>query len=330
MAARVDPASEPAARAERAGTVRPDAPGITASLAYVDRCLRGHRPFAIATGAAPAVAQVTGRVTALLTARPELHVVHLSTPVETAYGFLKACLDQVGFELGPAGLDDLHNLFVLFLRHEAARGRRTVVLVEGTEHCGPRVLELMQALAKVRAGATVPVTFVLTGSRELHRVLDSPGMAGLRAFTRERFDLDKALAWVPASGGTRPDPSAAVLPANERAVAAPGRVVVMRDGIILARVPLEPGRLVIGRSQRCGLPLDSRFVSRQHAMLVVAKEDVSVVDLQSTNGTLVNGQPVTSRVLEHGDLIGIGNFRLRYDCRLPEPEDATAGTQGRI
>ena len=72
---------------------------------------------------------------------------------------------------------------------------------------------------------------------------------------------------------------------------------------------------MIGRSPHCGLQLDSRYVSRQHALLVVTADSVTVVDLQSTNTTLVNGQVTVSQQLEHGDLVAIGNFRLRYDCR---------------
>lgn len=96
---------------------------------------------------------------------------------------------------------------------------------------------------------------------------------------------------------------------------APGSIVVLLDGAIIERRKLAPGKLVIGRSPQSGLRLDSRYVSRHHAMLIVAADSVTVVDLRSTNATLVNGQAAISQRLEHGDLLAIGNFRLRYDCR---------------
>jgi hypothetical protein len=294
---------------------RPDPAGVTAALAYVNRRLRGHRPFGILTGSSTGMAALMSRAASELGAREDLHLVHIAQPMEGVHAFLAASLGQLGFELGQAALDDLHNLFVVFLRHEAARGRRTVAIIEATEHSGPRVLEFLQTLSKVRAGATPAITFVLAGSRDLHRVLDSPGMSGLRPFTRERFDLDRALAWV-TPGRAQP---IKVPPAPAAVPASPGRLVVMLDGVIVERRPLAPGRLVIGRSRHAGLRLNSRYVSRQHAALAVAGEGVTVTDLGSTNSTLVNGQPVTSQQLEHGDLIAIGNFRVRYDCR-PEAD----------
>ena len=95
----------------------------------------------------------------------------------------------------------------------------------------------------------------------------------------------------------------------------PGTIIVLLDGAIVERRKLVPGKLVIGRSPHSGLRLDSRYVSRNHAVLVVTAGSVTVIDLQSTNSTLVNGQSATSQQLEHGDLLAIGNFRLRYDCR---------------
>lgn len=319
----LSPAPEDRAPAD----VRVDPARVTAGLAYINRCLRGHRPFGVLTGSARGMAELADRAATTFEAREDLHAVRVTTPTDSVQAFLANCLAQLGFELYQAGLDDLHNLLVVFLRHEGARGRRTVAIVEGTEHCGPRVLEFMQTLSKVRAGATPAITFLLTGSRDLHRVLDSPGMAGMRPFTRERFDLDRSLAWVtpgdkprqaprPAMPGQGPAPAAA-------GDIAPGSVVVMLDGALIERRLLAPGRLVIGRSPQSGLRLDSRYVSRHHAVLIITADAVTVVDLRSTNATLVNGIAASSQQLEHGDIVAIGNFRLRYDRRIqPLPTES--------
>lgn len=294
---------------------------LAAGIAYTNRCLRGHRPFGIATGSAEAMAAFVECAAAHCEAREDLHLIRVTTPTDNIHAFLASCLAQLGFELIQAGLDDLRNLLIVFLRHEGARGRRTIAIIEGAEHCGPRVLEFMQTLARIRAGATPAMTFLLTGSRDLHRVLDSPGMMGLRQFTRERFDLDRSLAWVTPAGGPQraARPSARGLGAPPRTDvlphAVPGQLIVMLDGVILERRPLAPGRLVIGRSPQSGLRLDSRYVSRHHAALIISASSVTVIDLRSTNATHVNGKVATSQKLEHGDLVAIGNFRLRYDCR---------------
>lgn len=305
--------------------VRGDPADVTAGLAYINRCLRGHRPFGILTGSTRSMAALLSRAASEIEAREDLHSVRVTAPTDSVQAFLSTCLAQLGFEMLQAGLDDLHNLLVVFLRHEGARGRRTVAIIEATEHCGPRVLEFMQTLSKVRAGATPAITFLLTGSRDLHRVLDSQGMAGLRQFTRERFDLDRALAWVtPANKPTSLVPAGPGSRRNEPSTVAasepaPGTIIVLLDGAIIERRKLVPGKLVIGRSPHSGLRLDSRYVSRNHAVLVVTAGSVTVIDLQSTNATLVNGQAATSQQLEHGDLLAIGNFRLRYDSR-PGPQ----------
>jgi predicted component of type VI protein secretion system len=85
---------------------------------------------------------------------------------------------------------------------------------------------------------------------------------------------------------------------------------------------LFEGQFVVGRSASCQLSLDDALVSRRHAMLVVAKDGVTVEDLESRNGVVVNGQKITSRVaVKAGDKIVIGSQELV----LHKGVDHTAG-----
>lgn len=302
------------------GNLAPDPPTVTAALAYAMRCLRGHRAFGVITGSPGNLASLLARLDADCRARDDLHLIRVQSPTDSVQEFLGQCLAQLGFELQQAGLDDLHNLFVVFLQHEGARGRRTVAIVESTELHGPRVLEFMQTLARVRGGATPAMTLVLTGSAQLHHVLDSPGMAEQHHATRERFDLDRALVSVVPDTGlpgiNGPGSTARLLRLRSEEIRTTQQgIVVMLDGRIIERRVLVPGRVLIGRAPASDLHLNSRYVSRNHAALVVATDHVLVIDLQSTNATLVNGQEVASRRLEHGDIIAIGNYRLRFDTR---------------
>ncbi len=297
-----------------------DPASVTAGLAYVSRCLRGHRPFGIITGSALGLDAFLERVTTDCGAREDLHTVRIALPTDSVSHFLATCLAQLGFELRQAALDELHKLMIVFLRHESTRGRRTVVIIEATDQCGPHLLEFIKTLSKVRAGATAAMTFILVGSPGLHRILDSRGMSGLRQVTRERFDLDRSLVWIadPINAGAATGHWSSRKTVGDQSGSSRASVrsiVVMRDGAIVERRELAPGRLLIGRGAQCGLRLDSQYVSRHHAALVVAADAVAVVDLRSTNATLVNGQVIANQQLEHGDLLGIGNFRLRYDCR---------------
>jgi two-component system cell cycle response regulator len=88
-------------------------------------------------------------------------------------------------------------------------------------------------------------------------------------------------------------------------------VVVVQGPAAGARVALER-EVVIGRDPRCELPIGAADVSRRHARIVPEEDGHRVVDLGSTNGTWVNGRPVTSRKLMPGDRIELGSCVLRY------------------
>jgi predicted component of type VI protein secretion system len=74
---------------------------------------------------------------------------------------------------------------------------------------------------------------------------------------------------------------------------------------------LTEGQFVVGRSAGCQLSLDDPLVSRRHALLVVSREMVTVEDLGSRNGVVVNGDRVAGRrPLHPGDKITIGSQEL--------------------
>jgi|HubBroStandDraft_4_1064222.scaffolds.fasta_scaffold115990_2 hypothetical protein len=70
---------------------------------------------------------------------------------------------------------------------------------------------------------------------------------------------------------------------------------------------LNEGQFVVGRSATCQLSLDDALISRRHAMIVVSGENVTVEDLASRNGVLVNGTRITEKtVIRPGDKITVG------------------------
>ncbi|MCI0458685.1 MAG: FHA domain-containing protein [Gemmataceae bacterium] len=105
------------------------------------------------------------------------------------------------------------------------------------------------------------------------------------------------------------------------------------------RRTFPPGEFVFGRGPGCHVPLNSPLVSRQHCLLCVEQDSVSIRDLASTNGTLVNGtRLLAERLLEDGDRVQIGQlvFQLRVlpgddpspsDALLATPPDAMQQTQ---
>jgi hypothetical protein len=86
--------------------------------------------------------------------------------------------------------------------------------------------------------------------------------------------------------------------------------VVLPDG---SRIVLGVEPIVIGRLPECTVALNDQNVSRRHAEIRRSGSDVVVADLRSTNGTKVNGNPVSERVLEDGDDITVGTTTLRFE-----------------
>jgi FHA domain/zinc-ribbon domain len=93
-----------------------------------------------------------------------------------------------------------------------------------------------------------------------------------------------------------------------------GPALVVRSGGGMAGQSFQPreGRTIIGRSPECDVFLDDVTVSRRHAELVRDSETFSIRDLGSLNGTYVNRRRIEAAVLEDGDEVQIGKYRLTF------------------
>lgn len=89
-----------------------------------------------------------------------------------------------------------------------------------------------------------------------------------------------------------------------------------------SRVPVDRERLSIGRSRESDVFLPDQWLSRHHAEIRRSGQGFSLRDLGSKNGTLLNGNPLSSeQVLRHGDVITLGEHTLTF---LEGPEEAVA------
>ena len=100
-----------------------------------------------------------------------------------------------------------------------------------------------------------------------------------------------------------------------------------------ARATIVDCEVVVGRAEECGLPVRERGVSRHHARLIPGPEGLEVHDLQSANGTFVNGRRLTRpTVARVGDVIRVGACLLRVSevfsgpprPPIPTPAPATS------
>jgi hypothetical protein len=89
--------------------------------------------------------------------------------------------------------------------------------------------------------------------------------------------------------------------------------VLDENGAVVARHALGGDALVIGRRTSSGLALADAEVSRRHAQIDRDTGGFSLHDLDSMNGTVVNGRRIArSHMLQDGDLIEVGHTRLRF------------------
>jgi pSer/pThr/pTyr-binding forkhead associated (FHA) protein len=92
----------------------------------------------------------------------------------------------------------------------------------------------------------------------------------------------------------------------------PGRLIVQLSGQDVREIALRRGNILIGRSELCDICIDSKIVSRHHALISYRPDGAVIVDLGSTNGTCVDGYPVKEKRLVAGDTITVGDCRIEY------------------
>ncbi|TFW08749.1 FHA domain-containing protein [Oxalobacteraceae bacterium OM1] len=91
-------------------------------------------------------------------------------------------------------------------------------------------------------------------------------------------------------------------------------IILSKDGNVLREVRLVKERLTIGRAPHNDIVLEELAVSSEHAVIVTRDGDSFLEDLNSTNGTQVNGQPIRMHFLQHGDVVELAEYRIRYDA----------------
>jgi len=89
-------------------------------------------------------------------------------------------------------------------------------------------------------------------------------------------------------------------------------LVISIDGAVIKEVQLTKERTTLGRRPYNDIVIDNLAVSGEHAVLSIVDGTVFIEDLRSTNGTYVNGQPILRQTLNHGDLLDIGKYKIRF------------------
>ena len=91
-----------------------------------------------------------------------------------------------------------------------------------------------------------------------------------------------------------------------------GKLVVSLDGVVIKEVQVTKDRTTLGRRPYNDIVIDNLAVSGEHAVLQLVSGSVFIEDLNSTNGTYINGKAVKKQLLQHNDTVEIGKYKIKF------------------
>jgi predicted nucleic acid-binding Zn-ribbon protein len=177
-------------------------------------------------------------------------------------------------------------------------------------------MDLLSAGSFVGAGSfccrNCGYVLTLTGEDALS---DCPGCGGTDFVRASLFNADTSEETA-RHGGMLSEPAPADREAElaraRRQIAQPGEYLCFEEGGETRTVPLSREWTRIGRSLAADVRFDDPTVSRRHALIVRQPDGVRVLDDRSLNGVFVNGERIEGQLLQDGDEIIVGRYRLSY------------------
>jgi hypothetical protein len=95
------------------------------------------------------------------------------------------------------------------------------------------------------------------------------------------------------------------------------KLILSIDSVVIREHTLTKERTTLGRKGANDVQIDNLAVSGEHAVIFTLLNDSFIEDLNSTNGTLVNGKPIRRHLLRDGDVIALGKHRLKFVNEAP-------------
>jgi len=101
------------------------------------------------------------------------------------------------------------------------------------------------------------------------------------------------------------------------------KLVVSLDDVATKVFQITKERTTLGRRLNNDIVIDNLAISGQHAVLTKVQSDVFIEDLNSTNGTYINGEAVKEQLLFNNDVIEVGKCRIRFLAEDAEDFETT-------
>lgn len=101
------------------------------------------------------------------------------------------------------------------------------------------------------------------------------------------------------------------------------KMIVSIDGVVIKEVQLSKDRTTLGRRPYNDIVIDNLAISGEHAVLQMTGGQVYLEDLNSTNGTYVNGKATKKQLLQDGDVVEVGKYKIKFVGEVPFAEMAT-------
>lgn len=255
-------------------------------------------------------------------------------------------LSQFGVDKVPQQDEQILQAASRYLTRRFANSETPVLFIDDFDRASESTQRMLNWLAALECSGSAALRIVLTGRERLSALVRQPLMRDLGRRDPATYSLnplsEKETAIylrtrLLAAGIERGDkvfPLDACSKLHEKSQGWPGklnelalqamslasemsaarpvpRIVVTRDGEVVAEYELTESQYVIGRTDLADIVVEDRFVSKLHAMIQVYTNALVLLDLNSTNGTTVNSLEKRKTILRDNDIISLGHHRLK-------------------
>ena len=251
---------------------------------------------------------------------------------------LTEMLRQFGYETNLETAEELLQMVGVFAVQQTGSAQSPILIIDNAEHVYPGTLRILDRLAGIMARHKYALRILLTARSEPVGLLDlgeldNIAKRGHRDYAIGPMSSGEAAKYLHARlsavGVRKPSgvfPGEECLRLHKLSGGWPGllnhyalealrperpRLIVTRDGEVVANFKVRERKTLIGRSEFADLVIEDRFASKMHAALVLYSNALVLLDLNSANGTTVNSVRLKSAILKDDDIIVIGNYRLK-------------------